>query len=283
MVASVAVLAVLAAAGPAAAQPYLVRRGDTLTSIAAHSGLSVAGLLARNHLRDRNVIQEGQMLDVPGPAASTAPTAPAAPGLPQPITTYTVRPGDTILRIARKLHVAVADLTRANTIVNADKVRAGTALLVPNPTMPAGVTVRYPAEILSTPERLALVAVFDAAAKEFNVPADLVKATAWVESAWIANAKSDKGAVGIGQLMPATSSWLAKEMMGQPTLDPLVPQDNIRMSARMLRWLLDQTGGNLHITMQGYYQGLRSVLDHGASATAKAYATLVLAARPRFA
>ncbi len=279
------VLAALASATPAAADPYLVRRGDTLTAIAAKSGTSVADLLARNKLRDANMIREGQMLDVPGaPAPANSPTGGnPAPALPLPIATYTVQAGDTILRIAKRVHVAPKDLVHANKIADPNKVRAGTVLLVPNPTMPPDVTARYPAEILSTPERLALISVFDAAAKEFNVPPDLLKATCWIESAWIANAQSDKGAIGIGQLMPATSLWLARDMMNEPKLDPLVPGDNIRMSARMLRWLLDQTNGNLTVTMQGYYQGLRSVLDHGASPTAKAYATLVLAARPRFA
>ena len=280
--ATVGALAVLAMSSPAGAEPYLVRRGDTLIGIAAKSGTTVDALLKRNHIKNANLIHEGEMLDVPGSATAPAP-APATSSLPQPVSTYTVRAGDTMIRIAKRLHVDAADLARVNKISDPNKVRAGVMLLVPNPTLPAGITARYPLEILTTPERLALVPIFDAAAKEFNVPLDLVKATAWIESAWVANAKSDKGAVGIGQLMPETSAWLAHDMMGGVALDPLVPVDNIRMSARMLRWLLDQTNGNLKLTMQGYYQGLRSVLDHGASPTAKAYATLVLAARPRFA
>jgi len=350
----VVVAPALLCAAPALADPYVVRLGDTLTSIAVHAHTSVTDLVARNHLSDPNRLAEGQVIDVPAavarPAAgglhrtggsapgsdvsaavalvrtalagakgagakgagakgagvkgagakgagavvpttpaSCPPTTPAdaiaglAQPLPKPAITMTVRPGDTVLRIAHRFKVKAADFVAVNRLSDPNRLRAGTVLLVPTRGLPAGITTSYPAVILATPERLALVPVFDAAAAEFSVPADLLKADAWIESAWHDSACSDVGAIGIGQLMPETATWLARDMMGQPTLDPTKPVDNIRMSARMLRWLLDSTQGNLTVTLESYYQGLRSVVNDQPTPTAVAYAVLVQSARARFA
>jgi LysM repeat protein len=51
---------------PAAEGPryYVVQRGDTLSSIAARHGTTVADLVQLNDLRDRNTIRIGQRLKV---------------------------------------------------------------------------------------------------------------------------------------------------------------------------------------------------------------------------
>lgn len=258
----------------ARADPYTVVKGDTLEKIAKRTGTTVADLVARNKLRNANHIRIGTVLDVPAPPR-------AVPALPKP-TLHTVKAGDTALRLAKKFSITVKDLVRVNQLKDANKIVVGVVLLIPTPALPAGVTIKYPLELLNHPERLALVPAFDAAAKEFGVPPDLLKSTAWIESSWVDNALSSTGAIGIGQLLPETAVWLANEMMAEPKLDPLKPVDNIRMSARFLRWLLDKTNGNETVAMQGYYQGLRSVQDDGASPVAMAYAKLVHGARPRF-
>ncbi|MEP6661729.1 MAG: LysM peptidoglycan-binding domain-containing protein [Acidimicrobiales bacterium] len=270
----VATIALATFSESASADPYTVVKGDTLEKIAKRTGTTVADLVARNKLRDPNHLGIGAVLDVPAPP-------PATPALPKPIL-YTVKSGDTALRLAKRFSVTVKDLSAVNQLKNANSIRIGLVLLMPTPALPAGVTVKYPLELLNHPERLALLPAFDAAAKEFGVPPDLLKSTAWIESSWVDNALSSTGAIGIGQLLPETAVWLANEMMGEPKLDPLKAVDNIRMSARFIRWLLDKTGGNETLAMQGYYQGLRSVQDNGASPVAVAYAKLVHGARPRF-
>jgi LysM repeat protein len=270
----VAMIALTVFSESARADPYTVVKGDTLEKIAKRTGTTVADLVARNKLRNANQIRIGTVLDVPAPP-------PAVPALPKP-TLYTVKAGDTALRLAKKFSITVKDLARVNQLKDANKIVVGVVLLIPTPALPAGVTIKYPLELLNHPERLALVPAFDAAAKEFGVPPDLLKSTAWIESSWVDNALSSTGAVGIGQLLPETSVWLANEMMGEPKLDPLKAVDNIRMSARFIRWLLDKANGNETVAMQGYYQGLRSVQDDGASPVAVAYAKLVHGARPRF-
>jgi LysM repeat protein len=59
---------------------YMVRKGDTLSSIAARHGVSVTALKAANGLRDADEIAAGATLKIPprGPGQAPPPAAPAA-------------------------------------------------------------------------------------------------------------------------------------------------------------------------------------------------------------
>ena len=131
------------------------------------------------------------------------------------------------------------------------------------------------------PDRLALIPSFDRWAAEYGVPAALLKALAFMESGWQPNVVSPSGAVGIGQLLPATAAFVAAVLIGGP-LDPFLPDDNIRMSARFLSHLLGLTGGDVSLALAGYYQGLTSVRRDGMKATTAAYVNVVLALEARF-
>ena len=102
-----------------------------------------------------------------------------------------------------------------------------------------------------------------------------------MESGWQSSVVSPSGAIGIGQLLPATAAFVAAALIGVP-LDPNVPDDNIRMSARFLSYLLGLTGGDVSQALAGYYQGLTSVRRDGMKATTAAYVTVVLALEARF-
>src|SRR6185437_11033142 len=60
---------------------YVVQKGDTLSRIASKYGVTVADIVAANHLKDANKIGEGDRLTIPTPApsdlsgASTGPSA----------------------------------------------------------------------------------------------------------------------------------------------------------------------------------------------------------------
>jgi soluble lytic murein transglycosylase-like protein len=86
--------------------------------------------------------------------------------------------------------------------------------------------------------------------------------------------------MGIGQLMPDTVTWLNEVVMRTP-LSPGDPSDNIRMSARYLRWLLDRTGGDPAVALAGYYQGLAAVRSSGVFPSTTAYVDDVLSFRDR--
>ncbi len=112
---------------------YRVRRGDTLSSIGARFGASVAQLRAWNGIRG-STIRAGQVLKVPGaaPAPQAAPqrTAPStrAEAAPSP-NHYRIRSGDTLLTIASRFGVSVGDLRTWNGI-RGSRITAGKYLIV---------------------------------------------------------------------------------------------------------------------------------------------------------
>jgi soluble lytic murein transglycosylase-like protein len=88
----------------------------------------------------------------------------------------------------------------------------------------------------------------DRAAQLYNVPAELVRAVIWAESAGDASAISRAGALGLMQLMPRT----AGDMYVQ---DPVDPAQNIMGGTRYLRWLANQFGGDMLLTLAAYNAG----------------------------
>jgi len=60
--------------------------------------------------------------------------------------TYTVKAGDTLGKIARKLSVSMDGIVRLNNIRNPDRIRAGTVLLIPELTTDAMDAVSLPVE-----------------------------------------------------------------------------------------------------------------------------------------
>lgn len=112
---------------------HTVRGGDTLSGLARQYGTTVQAIQAANGLRN-STIRVGQELVIPaaGQAASPAPTSPAA----QPRTatgpsqSYTVKSGDTLDAISRRVGVPVADLMRDNSIADARRLRVGQELMI---------------------------------------------------------------------------------------------------------------------------------------------------------
>jgi murein DD-endopeptidase MepM/ murein hydrolase activator NlpD len=194
--------------------------------------------------------------------------------------TYVVRPGDTLSSIAEAYGTTTGTIARANHITKPNIVVIGRRL-----TIPAGAsgarTSGLPAKLLAHPERLALRPTFEHWAAHYGVPADLLEGLAWLESGWQRTVVSRTGAVGIGQLQPATVDHV-RLMIGIKALDPYNADDNIRMSARFLRFLLDRTGGDTPMALAAYYQGLRSVTTGSILVETEQYVAAVLALRPFF-
>ncbi len=101
------------------------------------------------------------------------------------------------------------------------------------------------------------------------------------ESRWNQSARSAHGAVGVGQLMPRTAAWVARDLMGEPGLDITASTDNIRISAHLLAWLLDE-GGSADRALAMYLQDVYGVRANGVSAAAVGYAAKVTVARRQF-
>jgi LysM repeat protein len=128
IVGALAAVGCLGLGGLLAAQEVRVAQGDTLSAIARRTGSSVQAIAQANGLADPNRIVVGQVLVVPGAAPAPAP-APQA----QPVATsgtHVVQPGDTLSSIARRFGTTVGAIQLANGIVDANRIRVGTALTV---------------------------------------------------------------------------------------------------------------------------------------------------------
>ena len=241
---AVALIAVIAVAGPASAHDYVVKSGDSLSVVARDHGVTTAELAAANGISNLHVIRVGQVLTIPG-------------------RTYEVRPGDSLSVIAARLGVSMTAIVQANGIADPHHIRVGQELRVPSggaaarPADPAAGYPNLPGRLRANPDRLNLIPSFERWAAHYGVPPDLLMAMAYRESGWQTGVVSPKGAMGVGQLMPATAEWIAGSLIGAE-LDPRNPDDNIRMSARFLEWLMGYMGGE-EAAVAGYYQGPGSV------------------------
>lgn len=116
-------------APPPATQIHTVRRGDTLRVIAARYNTTVAAIASLNNIANPDRIEVGQVLRIPS-GATVAP----APAPTQPLVVggfYTVRPGDTLAVIARRVNVDMWTIARANSIYNLNRILAGQRLRIP--------------------------------------------------------------------------------------------------------------------------------------------------------
>jgi LysM repeat protein len=260
-------------AGTADTGTHTVRSGETLSHIAADHGMTVQALAAANGIANPHLIMVGQVLVLPDAGgAATAAAAPVA-------TSYKVQPGDNLASIAARFGTTPAALASANGVANPNVIVIGTVLSVPAPTT---ASATLPDRLRAHPQRLALRPTFEQWAATYGTPSDLLQALCWMESGWQNGVVSSTGAVGIGQLMPATVDFV-RTALGNRSLDPRVPADNIRMSAWFLAYLLRQTGGNTGLAVAAYYQGLRSVTTGPLFDETAHYVTVVIALRPQFA
>jgi soluble lytic murein transglycosylase-like protein len=208
---------------------------------------------------------------------------------------YTLRSGDTLSAVAARYGVSIDQLASANGIANIHRVYAGTRLSIPGATGATGPTgagaapaarpgslSKLPDQLKAHPERLTLVPSFQKWSAAYGVPADLLMALSWMESGWQNTVVSSVSAYGVGQLTPATVDFVNDQLLGGQNLDPHNADQNIRMSSRYLRYLMDQSGGDVRSTLAGYFQGPGSVRRVGVLPVSKWYADTIQALRPLF-
>ena len=80
----------------------------------------------------------------------------------------------------------------------------------------------------------------------------LVRAIIQVESAWNVRARSNKGALGLMQLMPETATRFGVR-------DAFDAKENIRGGTSYLRFLLDRFSGDLNFSLAAYNAGEKAV------------------------
>lgn len=100
-----------------------------------------------------------------------------------------------------------------------------------------------------------LAEAIDRHAVELDLEPRLVQAVVQVESGYNRKARSNKGAIGLMQLMPGTASDLA-------VADPWDAEQNLRGGTRYLRQMLDRFGG-LELALAAYNAGPEAVVKYG--------------------
>jgi membrane-bound lytic murein transglycosylase D len=119
---------------------YIVRRGDTLSTIARRHHVRMSELVALNGLKSRNRIRIGQKLRLPSdvtPATRKVAYKPSPPSVKKRATVeppkngfYEVRRGDNLTHIADRFGLSVAELVALNTLKSRNRISVGQRLRV---------------------------------------------------------------------------------------------------------------------------------------------------------
>jgi N-acetylmuramoyl-L-alanine amidase len=221
-------------------------------------------------------------------------------------TTYTVRPGDSLWAISQANGITVDQLAGANNLNPNNVLPIGIQLVIPGSggatsssgssgssqtlnassfcssfqpsSGPWGV---LPQLLQDSPNRLALQPIFERWASHYDLSLPLLEAIAWQESGWQQDVVSSAGAIGTGQIMPATGAFIATTLVGEP-LNINSVSDNIRMSAAFLAYLADVEGNNRCLTIAAYYEGPLNLGQEGVFPDTQAYVASVEALIPEF-
>src|ERR1700744_5784923 len=129
---------VAATHAPVQGTTIIVGTSDTLETLSRRYNVSAAAILQANGYKGPRVLSPGQQLIIPHPTAVVAAPALAAPPASKPVAVASAAPsvhvvnhGDTLLSIARRNHISVVALARANGLEPSTKLKLGTKLTVP--------------------------------------------------------------------------------------------------------------------------------------------------------
>lgn len=110
---------------------YLVRKGDTVWSIAKQFKTDPSSLLKANGLESSSVLKIGQKLYVPDAGSADVKVAKAhADAVRRDLVNYKVRPGDSVWGIAKRFGVTPSDLLAWNKLAKNAYIRPGDQLKV---------------------------------------------------------------------------------------------------------------------------------------------------------
>jgi len=124
------------------------------------------------------------------------------------------------------------------------------------PTPLATVPLPVPAKNTRAIDPEQYLSLIDKYAAQYGIDPALVKQVIAVESGYDEQSVSDKGALGLMQLMPETARELG-------VTNPFDPEENISGGTRYLAQLLKQNGGNLRLALASYNAGPGAVRQFG--------------------
>ena len=108
----------------AADSVYVVRRGDTLYSVARRYGTTVNAIVRANGLRNPNWIYVGQRLVIPGTTAASSYSSSGS--------VHVVQRGENLFRIALHYGTTVQALALANNLSSISLIYVGQRLVIPS-------------------------------------------------------------------------------------------------------------------------------------------------------
>jgi LysM repeat protein len=117
---------------------YTVESGDTLFRIARNNNIELEELRAANPdlVGDDPIIHPGDALTLPNCGTAQAPAG-SATQVPTPLSApaggevYTVKSGDTLVRIAEEFGLTVDEIIAANTLDDPDRLDVGQEIIIP--------------------------------------------------------------------------------------------------------------------------------------------------------
>jgi len=169
----------------------IVGTSDTLDTLSRRYNVSPAAILQANGYKGPRTLSPGQQLIIPRQTAVGAVPALAAPAS-KPVAVaaapavHVVNPGDTLLSVARRNHVSLSELARANSLEPNAKLRLGMKLTVPGAKTAAVAPAAQPVSVAAQPVAAVAPATKMAAAGGPPQSARLAQATATVEDAAVA-------------------------------------------------------------------------------------------------
>jgi len=180
---------------------------------------------------------------------------------------YVVRPGDSLIAIARRHHVTLARLARLNH-------------LSPSHYLLIGARLRLPATVeVSATNATAVRASIDRWAAHYGVEPSLARALAWMESGYQNDVVSAVGAQGVMQLLPSTWSYVETVLLRRKI--PHTADGNVEVGVTLLHHLLGVFGGNERLALAAWYQGERSVRRIGVYKVSRTFVSDVEALKTR--
>src|SRR6266436_1125749 len=134
----------------------IVGTSDTVDTLSRRYNVSPAAILQANGYKGPRTLSPGQQLIIPRQTAVGAVPALAAPAS-KPVAVaaasavHVVNPGDTLLSVARRNHVPLSVLARANSLEPTAKLRLGMKLTVPGAKTAAVAPAAQPATVAAQP------------------------------------------------------------------------------------------------------------------------------------
>src|SRR3954453_15011455 len=151
-------IAATRAPGRDAGTTIIVGTSDTMEALSQRYGVTTAEILKANGYKGPRALQPGQQLIIPPRAVAAAPavvapkTAAAAAPVAAPPSVHVVNRGDTLMSIAHRNHVPVAELAKANAIDANSKLKLGQKINVPGAKSAAVAPVAAaPAQVAAGP------------------------------------------------------------------------------------------------------------------------------------